>query len=521
MTDPPPLVLGIDASTTACKAIVWNLHGEAVAEGRASLPLLKPRPLWHEQPAEAWWSALVAAVREVVGGREEVGRRIAALCIAPQRETFVPVDRTGVPLRNAIVWMDERAGALLPRIAKEYGAERIHRETGKPLSGNLSLGKIAWLRENEPEVFARTAKFLDVGAFLTHRLTGEVRTGWGCVDPMGLFDMQRDAWDEPLLDYLGVSVDQMPEACPPGTVVGRLTDAAAEACGLRLGLPVVAGVGDGQAGGLGAGVVGPGQTYLNLGTAVLTGTYADRYLTDRAFRTMYGAVPGSYSLETVLLGGTYTVTWFIDTFMGAGGDEAARLLDRFDRSLDRTPVGAEGLMLVPYWNSAMSPYWDARASGMVVGWRGVHTPEHLYRAILEGIAFEARLHTEGVEAALNRPVLRYTVMGGGARSERWRQIIADVTGKPVGLSIMTEAAALGAGIQAAAGIGLFADVRQAASAMAPDTAEVTMPDPGRHSFYTRLYEDTYQYLFPSVRSYLDRLTTLTTNQEEPDDPRSC
>ncbi len=220
----------------------------------------------------------------------------------------------------------------------------------------------------------------------------------------------------------------------PGPCVGRLTGAAAEACGLPLGLPVVAGVGDGQAGGLGAGVVGPGQTYLNLGTAVITGTYADRYLTDRAFRTMYGAVPGSYSLETVLLGGTYTVTWFIDTFMGARGDEAARLLDRFDRSLDRTPVGAEGLMLVPYWNSAMSPYWDARASGMVVGWRGVHTPEHLYRAILEGIAFEARLHTEGVEAALNRPVLRYTVMGGGARSERWRQIIADVTGKPVGLS---------------------------------------------------------------------------------------
>ncbi len=152
MIDPSPLVLGIDAGTTGCKAIVWNLHGEAVAEGRAPLPLLKPRPLWHEQPAEAWWTALVSAIRQAVSGRDEIAHRVVALCIAPQRETFVPVDREGVPLRNAIVWMDERAGALLPRIAQEYGADRIHRETGKPLSGNLTLGKVAWLRENEPEV---------------------------------------------------------------------------------------------------------------------------------------------------------------------------------------------------------------------------------------------------------------------------------------------------------------------------------------------------------------------------------
>ncbi len=338
---------------------------------------------------------------------------------------------------------------------------------------------------------------------------------------MGLFDMQRDAWNVPLLNYLGVAVERMPEAYPPGTVMGRLTEAAAEVCGLPLAVAVIAGVGDGQAGGLGAGIVRPGQTYLNLGTAVLTGTYADGYLTDRAFRTMYGAVPGSYSLETVLLGGTYSVTWFIETFMGAREDQAAVLLDRYDRSLDSTPAGAEGLVLVPYWNSAMNPYWDADASGIVVGWRGVHTPDHLYRAILEGVAFEVRLHTEGVEAALNRPVLSYTVMGGGARSERWRRIIADITGKPVRGANTAEAAALGAGIQAAVGIGLFPDIPQAVTAMTQRTAEVTAPDPDHHSVYTRLYEDVYRHLFPSLQLYLDRLTSLTSRQEESDGPGSC
>ena len=164
------LVLGIDSSTTACKAIVWDLHGKAVAEGRAPLPLSMPRPAWHEQPAKAWWDALARSVRDAVGQIEAI--RLAALCIAPQRETFVPVDAAGEPLRPAIVWMDERARDMLPVIARDYGADRIHRETGKPLSGNLTLGKIAWLRKHEPEVFVQTVKYLDVTAFLVQRLTG-------------------------------------------------------------------------------------------------------------------------------------------------------------------------------------------------------------------------------------------------------------------------------------------------------------------------------------------------------------
>jgi xylulokinase len=500
--------LGIDASTTACKAVVWDLHGRAVAEGRAALPLLKPRPLWHEQPAEAWWDALVLAVREAMDGRDEFARRVVALCIAPQRETFVPVDAEGVPLRHAIVWMDERAGALLPRIAREYGAERIHRETGKPLSGNLSLTKIAWLRSHEPELFARVGKFLDVAAFLIHRLTGHYRTGWGCVDPTGLFDIQHNTWDVPLLDYLGVKVDQLPEAYPPGVVVGQVSAMASSKCGLPEGLPVVAGVGDGQAGGLGAGITEPGQSYLNLGTAVITGTTTEKVVTDRAFRTMVGGVPGTYSLETVLLGGTYSVTWFVETFMGAQGEAATALLEHFDGSLAETPAGAEGLIFVPYMNSVMNPYWDADASGITVGWRGIHTPAHLYRAILEGIALELRLHAEGVEAALQRPVARYTAMGGGSRSEAWCRIIADATGRPVARVEVAEAAALGAGILAAAGGGLFPDVRQASAAMAPAAMVLAEPDAARHVLYTQLYDEVYRHLFPAVRPYVDRLTTL-------------
>jgi xylulokinase len=514
MTGAEPLVLGIDASTTACKAVLWDLTGRAVAEGRASLPMAKPRPLWHEQPAAAWWSSLVTSVRAAMDGVDAA--RVAALCIAPQRETFVPVDAEGEPLRPALLWMDERAHALLPEIAGDYGGERIHRETGKPLSGNLSLGKIAWLRAHEPDVFARTVRFLDVAGYLHHKLTGEYVTGWGCVDPMGLFDMRNACWDEDLLGYLGVAVAQMPQAHPPGSVIGEVTAGAAAACGLRAGTPVVAGVGDGQAGGAGVGITRPGQAYLNLGTAVVSGTYSEDYVIDRAFRTMFGAVPGTYSLETVLLGGTYTVTWFAETFAGAEDEVAppGEVAARYDDVIAEIPPGAEGLVLVPYWNSAMNPYWDAEASGLVVGWRGVHTRAHLYRAILEGIAFEVRLHIEGVEAALAQPVRSLVAMGGGTRSRHWPRIIADVTGKPIFLAETPEAAALGAGIQAAAGVGCFAGVREAADAMTHMRDVPVEPDADGHAFYTRLYEEVYRHLFPALRPYVDRLTTLIQSSPE-------
>ncbi|MGC9347626.1 MAG: xylulokinase [Anaerolineae bacterium] len=498
------LVLGIDSSTTACKAIVWNLQGEAVAEGRSALPLSMPRPLWHEQPADAWWTALVSAIREALADDEGLSDRVAALCIAPQRETFVPVDAHGEPLRPAIVWMDERSREVLPRIAEEYGAERLHRESGKPLSGNLTLSKIAWLREHEPEVFAKTARYLDVVAFLVEKLTGAYRTGWGCADPTGLFDMQHHRWNRALLEYLDLNAAQLPEACPPGELLGTLTTETARICGLPSRLPVIASVGDGQAGGLGAGVTQSGVAYLNLGTSVVSGTLTENYVTDRAFRTMYSALPGVYSLETVLLSGTYIINWFMDDIAAEG-----ETLPDYDAGLEKIPPGAEGLMAVPYWNSSLTPYWDVDASGIVVGWRGIHTRAHLYRAILEGIAMEQRLHTQGVETALGREVKNYVAMGGGTRSARWCQIIADVTGKDVYRTPSPEAAALGAGIQAAAGVGLYPSTDAAAKAMSRVVQSPFVPDAAAHEFYTRLYEQVYRDLFPALQGSLKRLAAIT------------
>ena len=502
------LVIGVDCSTTASKAVVWDRHGSLLAEGRCALPLLMPRPTWYEQPAESWWIATTQALRQAIA--EVNPERLAALCITHQRETFVPIDEKGQPMRNAIVWMDERSRSVLPDLDHLYGSDRIHQLTGKVVSSNLSLGKILWLGQNEPALFDRVFKYLDVHAYLVYRMTGRLRTGWGCADPMGLFDMRQHCWAQDLIQAIGLRMEQLPEAFAPGEILGEMTQEAAVACGVPVGLPVVAGLGDGQAAGLGTNITRPGSAYLSLGTSVISGVYSDAYVAERAFRTMNSGLPGAFLLETALMGGAYTINWFIEHFANAtdlisgASAEAA-----FEAAIQHVPPGSLGLMLVPYWNSVLNPYWDAAASGIVVGWRGAHGRAHLYRSILEGIAFEQRLTTSGVEAAIGQTVESLIAMGGGATSSVWLQIMADITGKPVYRSSTPEAAALGAGILAASAAGLYADAREAAQAMTHVEPTPFEPDPMRSAFYSRLYEQVYRHLFPALQPYLDRLTELT------------
>ncbi len=271
---------------------------------------------------------------------------------------------------------------------------------------------------------------------------------------------------------------------------------------------MAAGIGDGQASGLGVNITAPGDAYLSLGTSIISGTYSDQYVFDPAFRTMTHGIPGAYLLETVLLGGGYTVSWFMEKMAGRPDLDPERLQDFYDQAAAAVPPGSAGLVVVPYWNSVLGPYWDPAASGIIVGWRGHHRLPHLYRAILEGTAFEQRLCTMGVEAALGQAVTRYIAIGGGAQSDLWCQIIADVSGKPVYRAATADAAALGAGILAAVAAGCHADARQAAQQMAHILPQPFEPDPARHDFYSRLYEEVYRGLFPALQPYLDRLAAL-------------
>ena len=499
------LVIGVDSSTTGCKAIAWDAGGRARGEGRARYEMLRPRPSWYEQDTDAWWKGAVEALRGLAGRID--ARRVEALCITHQRESFVPVDADGRPLRNAILWLDERSRAQVELLERRFGAEALHQLTGKPPAMIPALPKILWLLENEPAVAAKAAMYLDAHAFLVARLCGTARTSLPSADPLGLVDLRHGRWAEDLIRDIGLRLEQLPEITAAGGIVGRVSASAAKATGLREGLPVVAGGGDGQCAGLGAGAVDGARAYLNMGTAVVSGTLSREYATDRAFRTLASPIPGAFVFETCLKGGVFTVGWFIERFApdlaGTADPELA-----LEAEAAAVPPGCRGLVLVPYWHNVLNPYWDPAASGITVGWTGAHGRGHFYRAILEGIAFEQRLATEGVATAVGRKIEELVILGGGSRSDLWCGIVADVTGIPVVRAGDAEATCLGAGILAAVAAGWHADPIRAAGAMTR-TAERFDPDPERRGRYDRLYREVYKPLFPALQPVLRKLADLT------------
>ena len=500
------LVIGLDSSTTGTKAIAWDAGGRAVAEGRARTPLENPAPDAWEQDAEAWWTGALGALGDCARGLGARVRDVRALAVAHQRETFVLVDEHGAPLGRALVWMDSRGKEQVTAAVEKLGRERLHALSGKPPCITPSLYKLMALFAREPSLLARGPGVFDVHAFLVTRLSGRRATSLASADPMGLVDMQARAWSRELCELAGLDVARLPELVEPGREIGRLQSDVAKLTGLEPGLAVIAGAGDGQAAGLGAGIVAPGRAYLNLGTAIVSGVLCFAYATDLAFRTLYGATPGTHFLETDLKGGTFTLTWLAEKWTRTGGD-VGETLASLERDAALIPAGSDGLMVVPYWNGVMNPYWDDAATGITLGWTGRHGPAHLYRAILEGIAFEQRLHTAGVEAATRTRVDEMVVMGGGSKSALWCQILADVLGKRVVRARTREATSLGAAVLASVAAGLHPNLDAAVASMT-GTAETFEPGAGRDG-YDRLFREVYVHVFPALQRPMTRLGTLT------------
>ncbi len=507
------LVVGIDSSTTAVKAIAWDKHGKMVAQSRAIFEMFSPQPNWYEQRADDWWTSLCEVLRKLTS--QIAVNRVAAVCITHQRETFVPVDEHCQPIRNAILWLDDRSRLQVNELDQKIGNDVIQDITGKGPSTKQSLPKLVWLLEHEPQVFERAYKILDVHAFLVYRLTGQWATSTPCADPMGLLDMRRGDWATDLLKSLNIDLEKFVKIYPSGSIIGEVTNKAAEQTGLLAGTPVIGGAGDGQSAGLGSNITVPGKAYLNLGTAVVSGAFAEKYVVSKYFRTMCSPIEGAFVPEEVLGGGTFTVSWFVDQFGPDVGNLKLPLSaeELLEVAASKLPPGSLGLMLVPYWNAVMPPYWDPAATGITIGWTGAHRREHFYRAILEGIAYEHRLAMEGVAKATGHPLDEYILMGGGSRSALWCQIVADVTGAKVTRASTTEATNLGAGILAAAAVGWYSNVRAAADSMT-NTDKSFLPDEKTHSIYDRLYKEVYVDLFPALQKSIDRLTALTFDQTE-------
>lgn len=494
----------MDASTTSVRTIIFDQAGRTVASGRASLTVTRIGRDGYEQDANTWWSGLCVSMREALSELPE-GRKadLLALTIAHQRESFVVTDSAGTPHHAALLWMDNRCQDDVVTAERNVGSVRLHAVSGKPACTTPSLYKLMYLFRTVPEL-RDVSYFHDVHSFLTQRLTGRAVSSFSSADPTSLLDMRKKAWSRTLTQLVGVDTHQLPELVEVGYCIGPMTKAALAETGLPAQVLVYAGAGDGPLAGLGAGVTRPGRSFLDLGTAVTCGTLSEKYEVDSSFRTLNAAQPGRYVLETTLRGGMLTLYWLVETVLKRS-DRAGAMLE-LQSEATRLSASSEGLVVIPYWAGVMNPYWDDSARGAFLGLHPNHTPAHLFRAILEGIALEQRFHLEGVKGATGKAATDLVAMGGGSRNDLWCQILADVLGRPIRRCRSAEAPARGAAVLASVASGVHPSFERAAEDMS-DLSMSFEPGPNQH-LYDRLYRDVYRGLYADLQGRMAVLSEL-------------
>lgn len=513
-----PIVLGADSSTSATKVVACRRDGTVVAQAAAAYPCVSERPGWVEQDADQWWEATADACRAVMAKLDPRATSVRGIGLTHQRFSFVPVDADVRPLRRAILWNDTRSAREAEDAARLLGARRIYERTGFPPS-QFTLYKVLWLKRNEPDIYEATRRILLVQDCLIHRLCGEVVMAQGSGTMTGALDIEHpDRWARDIISGLGVREDIWVERILPGaTVAGHVHRQAAAATGLPEGLPVVTGAGDQPCGILGAGVVETGQLGINGGTSCSVELVCGRLPDRREPRYFIEIGPsGDYILENCIpSGGSALMNWYRDRFeapragaasavssggaAGAAGPALPPWPEVYGLAAE-APPGNDGVMLVPYFQGVNAPYWDQDARGLLFGMHVGFGKPHLVRAIIEGVAYEARRSAELMTAGSGIAVEEIRMYGGSARSDHWNQAFADVLDRPLVVPDTEEATAKGAAICAAVACGVHADFTTAVRAMVRVRARY-QPDQDRAARYDNLYRTGYAKLY-------DRLADL-------------
>jgi sugar (pentulose or hexulose) kinase len=513
----PPRLLAIDVGTQSVRAIVFDGHGRLLAKAQRILEptYVSPQPGWAEQDPELYWSSIAAACRELWSQNEVRPQDISGLALTTLRSTVVCADESGKPLRPAIVWLDQRKASVLPPLGPLWQSAFALAGAGGLMRHFQTEAEANWLAQHEPELWRGTAKFVFISGWLLHRMLGEWVDSSGAQVGFVPFDYRRLAWAAPA-DFkwraLSVRREQLPRLVPPGGKLGALLPAAAATLGLPAGLPVFAAAADKACEVLGSGALGADVGQLSFGTTATINTTQPRYIEVQRLLPAYpAAVPGAYNTEIQIYRGFWMVSWFKREFAHREQAKAQELgvpvESLFDELVKRVPPGSMGLTLQPYWSPGVTNP-GPEAKGAVIGFGDVHTRAHLYRAILEGLAYSLRAGREQIERKLGHPLRRIIAAGGGSQSDAAMQIMADVFGSAIERPDLYETSALGAAINLAIGLNLYPDYARAVAAMTR-SGQTFLPDAAAQKTYDALYREVYSQLYPRLRPLYRRIRAIT------------
>jgi xylulokinase len=504
-------LLGIDIGTSGTKALLVDESGRIVARATAEYPLYSPRPLWSEQDPEDWWAATCTAIRDVLSTSGVEPSSVAGVGLSGQMHGAVFLGEGDVVLRRAILWNDQRTQGECDWITETIGRDRVVELTLNPVLTGFTAGKIVWVRNHEPDIYAQTRKVLLPKDFVRLRLTGEYAGEVSDASGTSLFDVRHRRWSEEMLDGCGIPREWMPQVYESPEVTGRVNPDASAATGLAEGTPVVGGGGDQAAGAVGNGVVERGIVSSTVGTSGVVFAFADEPLADPGSRlhTFCHAVPGKWHVMGVMLSAGGSLQWYRDTFCEAEKARAAELgkdpYELITAQAAEAPAGCEGLLFLPYLTGERTPHADPNARGVFFGITRRCSRSYFARAIMEGVAFGLRDSFE-IMREMQVPIREVRASGGGARSALWRQIQTDVTGHAHVTINVDEGPALGVALLAGVGTGVYSDVAEACRQVIRVTGSTEVCTVNRVA-YDRFYA-VYRALYPRLKDQFAEISRL-------------
>jgi xylulokinase len=493
-------VLGIDVGTGGTRALIMGGDGRVFASATAEHePFASPKTGWAEQRPEDWWRATGIAIHKALDKGQLRGDQISCVGFSGQMHGAVMLDDAGGVVRPAIIWCDVRTEKQCRDLTKRIGAERLIRLTCNPALANFTITKLLWTRENEPQNWKRVRSVLLPKDYVRFRLTGEKATDVADASGTLLLNVAQRKWSDELLQAAEMDRSLLPALFESPDICGKVSATGAEATGLAVGTPVVAGAGDQAAGAIGMGVVAPGAVSATIGTSGVVFAATDRPALDPKGRlhTFCHGVPGRWHVMGVTQAAGLSLRWFRDCFACTEKQDGRDPYEQLTAEAATVPPGSDGLLWAPYLMGERTPHLDPTARGALAGLTASHTRAHVIRAILEGVAFSLK-DTFTIFGEMNVPVKSIRLGGGGARSPLWRQIQADVYGQAVEIVEAEEGAAFGAAILAGVGARIWPSVDAACESVVRVVERIS-PIAGNVAAMSKAGQ-SYRRIYPAMKS---------------------
>ncbi len=504
-------IIAHDLGTTGNKATLYDREGALVGASFYAYHTEYAHTGWAEQNPEDWWQAVCLSTRRLLGETGVSSDDIACITFSGQMMGAVPLDRDAQPLRSAIIWADQRALEQERWIGQRLSFEEVYRITGHRLSVSYSLAKILWIRDNQPDIYRDTFKFVHAKDCIVARLTGAFVTDPSDASSMNLYDLEAGAWSGDILDAVELPADKLPQARLSTDVVGEVQSSVAAEVGVAAGTPVVIGGGDGACAAAGAGVIAAGSAYNYVGSSSWIALSTPEPIYDPDYRTFtFGhVIPDMFMPTGTMQAAGASYQWTRDQLSLFEKETAERLgispYELINLEIEQVAPGAEGLFFLPYLMGERSPRWNPLARGAFVGLTIRHSRAHLYRAVLEGVTMNLRVILDAFRAQ-GTSIEAMRLIGGGASGRVWNQIMADVYGMPVQrLAILEEATSMGAALVGGVGVGLYPgfDLIHQMNAV----AATVQPDPAAQAAYERMMP-VFEKLYTALEPVYDDIAAL-------------